>query len=87
LYNNNDVQRSCCAGGRSQWALREALSEDNRLVLIGATSAFLEDAAAYESPLYVLGVRQGMELFERGCRLGSPVACKNHDALRDARDQ
>jgi len=36
----------------SQWALREALSEDNRLVLIGATSTFLEDAAAYESPLY-----------------------------------
>lgn len=36
----------------SQWGLREALSEDNRLVLIGATSAFLEETAAYESPLY-----------------------------------
>jgi hypothetical protein len=36
----------------SQWGLREALSEDNRLVLIGATSTFLEAAAAYESPLY-----------------------------------
>jgi energy-coupling factor transporter ATP-binding protein EcfA2 len=36
----------------SQWGLREALSEDNRLVLIGATSTFLEEAAAYESPLY-----------------------------------
>ena len=36
----------------SQWGLREALSADNRLVLIGATSTYLEDAVAYESPLY-----------------------------------
>lgn len=36
----------------SQWGLREVLSEDNRLVLIGATSTFLEEAAAYKSPLY-----------------------------------
>lgn len=36
----------------SQWGLREALSTDNRLVLIGGTSTFLDDAVAYESPLY-----------------------------------
>ena len=36
----------------SQWGLREALSRDNRLVLIGATSTFLEESTAYESPLY-----------------------------------
>ena len=36
----------------SQWGLREALSQDNRLVLIGATSTFLEESTAYESPLY-----------------------------------
>jgi energy-coupling factor transporter ATP-binding protein EcfA2 len=36
----------------SQWGLREALSEDNHLVLIGATSTFLAEATAYESPLY-----------------------------------
>lgn len=36
----------------AQWDLREALSRDNRLVLIGATSTFLEESASYESPLY-----------------------------------
>ncbi len=36
----------------AQWALREALSHDNGLVLIGATSKFLEDAIADESPLH-----------------------------------
>jgi hypothetical protein len=36
----------------SQWDLREALSQDNRIVLIGATSSFLEESTAYESPLY-----------------------------------
>lgn len=36
----------------SQWGLRESLSTDNWLVLIGATSTFLDDAVAYESPLY-----------------------------------
>ena len=35
-----------------EWPLREALSRDNGLVLIGATSRFVEDAIAYESPLY-----------------------------------
>lgn len=36
----------------SQWGLREALSRDNRIVLIGATSTFLEESTSYESPLY-----------------------------------
>lgn len=36
----------------AQWALREALSHDNGLVLIGATSRFVDDAISYESPLY-----------------------------------
>lgn len=36
----------------AQWALREALSHDNGLVLVGATSRFLEDTISYESPLY-----------------------------------
>jgi energy-coupling factor transporter ATP-binding protein EcfA2 len=36
----------------AQWALREALSHHNGIVLIGATSRFLEDMIAYGSPLY-----------------------------------
>jgi hypothetical protein len=36
----------------AQWALREALSHDNGLVLIGGTSRFLEEAMSYDAPLY-----------------------------------
>src|SRR5262249_29985724 len=36
----------------TQWGLREALSRDNRLVLIGASSSFLEESADYQSPFY-----------------------------------
>lgn len=36
----------------SLWALREALSIDNRLVVIGASSKFIEEAIDYQSPLY-----------------------------------
>lgn len=36
----------------AQWGLREVLSEDNHLVMIGTTSTFLEEATSYESPLY-----------------------------------
>jgi hypothetical protein len=34
------------------WELREALSADNRLVVIGASSKFIEDAIDYQSPFY-----------------------------------
>lgn len=36
----------------SLWELREALSLDNRLVLIGASSRFVEEAIDYQSPFY-----------------------------------
>jgi hypothetical protein len=36
----------------SLWALREALSVDNGLVVIGASSKFIEEAINYESPFY-----------------------------------
>ncbi|HEX8108104.1 MAG TPA: ATP-binding protein [Kofleriaceae bacterium] len=36
----------------SLWALREALSLDNRLVVIGASSRFVEEAINYQSPFY-----------------------------------
>jgi energy-coupling factor transporter ATP-binding protein EcfA2 len=36
----------------SLWALREALSIENRLVVIGASSKFIEEAIAYQSPFY-----------------------------------
>jgi len=34
------------------WAVREALSIDNRLVVIGASSKFIEEAIDYQSPFY-----------------------------------
>lgn len=37
---------------KSLWELREALSADNRLVVIGASSRFLGEVIDYESPLY-----------------------------------
>lgn len=36
----------------SLWELREALSNDNRLVVIGASSLFIEQAIDYQSPFY-----------------------------------
>lgn len=36
----------------SLWELREALSVDNGLVIIGASSKFLEEAIDYQSPFY-----------------------------------
>lgn len=36
----------------SLWELREALSLDNRLILIGASSVFVEDVIDYQSPFY-----------------------------------
>ncbi|HWO22858.1 MAG TPA: ATP-binding protein [Kofleriaceae bacterium] len=36
----------------AQWAMREALSHDNGIVLIGATSRFLDATITYGSPLY-----------------------------------
>lgn len=36
----------------SLWELREALSIDNRLVVVGASSRFLEEAIDYQSPFY-----------------------------------
>ena len=36
----------------SLWELREALSLDNRLVVIGASSRFVEEAIDYQSPFY-----------------------------------
>jgi hypothetical protein len=37
---------------RSLWELREALSLDNRLAVIGASSRFVEEAIDYQSPFY-----------------------------------
>ncbi len=36
----------------SLWELREALSIDNRLVMVGASSKFIEEAIHYQSPFY-----------------------------------
>jgi energy-coupling factor transporter ATP-binding protein EcfA2 len=36
----------------SLWDLREALSIDNRLIVIGASSKFIEEAIEYQSPFY-----------------------------------
>lgn len=36
----------------SHWAFREALSNDNRLTVIGASSKFLEETIDYHSPFY-----------------------------------
>lgn len=36
----------------SLWAVREALSADNRLVVIGAASRFIDEAIDYQSPFY-----------------------------------
>jgi len=36
----------------SLWDLREALSVDNRLVVVGASSRFVQEAIDYESPFY-----------------------------------
>ncbi|MEO7732417.1 MAG: AAA family ATPase [Kofleriaceae bacterium] len=36
----------------SLWAVREALSADNRLVVIGASSRFIDEAIDYQSPFY-----------------------------------
>jgi energy-coupling factor transporter ATP-binding protein EcfA2 len=37
---------------KSLWALRETLSIDNRLAVIGASSKFLEETIDYQSPFY-----------------------------------
>jgi energy-coupling factor transporter ATP-binding protein EcfA2 len=37
---------------KSLWELREALSIDNRLVVVGASSRFIEEAIDYQSPFY-----------------------------------
>jgi hypothetical protein len=37
---------------RSLWALRETLSIDNRLAVIGASSKFIEETIDYQSPFY-----------------------------------
>jgi hypothetical protein len=36
----------------AHWPLREALSADNRLVVIGASTTFLQESLVYESPFY-----------------------------------
>jgi hypothetical protein len=36
----------------AHWPLREALSADNRLVVIGASTMFLQESLVYESPFY-----------------------------------
>ncbi|HEX4420478.1 MAG TPA: AAA family ATPase [Kofleriaceae bacterium] len=36
----------------SHWALREALSSDNSLVVIGASATFLQETIDYQSPFY-----------------------------------
>jgi hypothetical protein len=36
----------------ARWALREALSADNGLVLVGASATLVDDVTAYESPFY-----------------------------------
>ncbi len=36
----------------AHWPLREALSADNRLIVIGASTTFLQESLVYESPFY-----------------------------------
>ena len=50
LVDNLDLVLDRLAG--SHWELREKLSTDNRLVVIGASSKFLEEAIDYQSPFY-----------------------------------
>ena len=50
LVDNIDLVFTRLAG--SQWALREALSLDNRLVVIGACSSYPEELIQYKSAFY-----------------------------------